>query len=102
LSVEETIKMEEELSAIENALHDLFNKNIEKLKDPNVISSIFSIDNFPGFIKANSGVLTDTSTDIDDASFYWYVASIASLKPSDFYYNYKNIVQGRKIAPIRS
>jgi hypothetical protein len=84
---------------MELALHNLFAKNKDKLSNVEEMSKVFSLENFPSIVSFNDDIITTESTNINDLNFFWYLASIAAINPSDFYYNYKDKITD-KIAPI--
>lgn len=96
---QDDLLIEQEKKAMELALHNLFVKNKDKLSNVEEMSKIFSLDNFPSIVSFNDDIITTESTNINDLNFFWYLASIAAINPSDFYYNYKDKITD-KIAPI--
>lgn len=96
---QDDLLIEQEKKAMELALHNLFVKNKDKLSNVEEMSKIFSLENFPSIVSFNDDIITTESTNINDLNFFWYLASIAAINPSDFYYNYKDKITD-KIAPI--
>ena len=96
---QDDLLIEQEKKAMELALHNLFAKNKDKLSNVEEMSKIFSLENFPSIVSFNDDIITAESTNINDLNFFWYLASIAAINPSDFYYNYKDKITD-KIAPI--
>ena len=97
LSEMELMAIEINKKDVDMAVHTLFNRNKNKLDQ---LSKIFSLANYPGFVKHNDIIVTDKSNDIDDASFYWYIAALTSVNPSDWYFKYKDLISDSKKAPI--
>ena len=93
LNREETIQLEKEKLAMEDAVYDFFQKNGT---DPKKLSKLLM-----GLNLYTSGetLLTDESEDIDDNAFIWWLAGRAAVKATDFYYMYKNVITD-EIAPI--
>lgn len=96
---QDDLLIEQEKKAMELALHNLFAKNKDKLSNVEEMSKIFSLENFPSIVSFNDDIITTESTNINDLNFFWYLAAIAAINPSDFYYNYKDKITD-KIAPI--
>lgn len=96
---QDDLLIEQEKKAMELALHNLFVKNKDKLSNVEEMSKVFSLENFPSIVSFNDDIITTESTNINDLNFFWYLASIAAINPSDFYYNYKDKITD-KIAPI--
>ena len=96
---QDDLLIEQEKKAMELALHNVFVKNKDKLSNVEEMSKVFSLENFPSIVSFNDDIITTESTNINDLNFFWYLASIAAINPSDFYYNYKDKITD-KIAPI--
>lgn len=94
----DSLDLEQERKNIELALHNLFILNKDKLDNVEEMSKIFSLEHF-NFISDNNETLTEKSTDIDDNSFFWYLAGIAATNPNDFYFKYKGIITN-EYAPL--
>lgn len=98
LSIEEKTDLERERIMLEDAIYTFFNSNMSRLKDPKKLSRLINTTNF-SLYSFNEEILDSESTDIDDNSFVYYLAARAALKSSDFYGEYKQIINDR-IAPI--
>lgn len=106
LSPEQKAKVENESIAIQTALHKFLAKHIDGSEaSVTKLAKLLTYDNFKGLIRENNGFLDQSSNDIDDSAFVWWLAATAALNPHQFYNNYRNIVgeeiEGAKpIAPI--
>lgn len=100
LSKEERSQVESEMVKLDDAIYDFFEANNDKVKDPEALSKLISVDDF-GLITLNDNVesLNSKSTNIDDNAIVWYIASRAAVRASDFYEEYRSIISD-KIAPI--
>lgn len=94
--------IEREQHAMDDAIYNFFQKNKDKLADNDQARA-----DLAQFIKAakfdlydkNDGILNQTSEDIDDGSYLWWLASKAALKSSDFHKVYRNVIS-EDVAPI--
>lgn len=111
LSVDDKTKIERESIALQQALHDFFNDNIDISSDilreasVNKLAKILTYNNFKGLIRENNEYLESNSEDMDDSAFIWWLCSTAALSSDQFYNNYRTILgtetDGEKpIAPI--
>ena len=80
ITEEEREKIFKERIEIENAIYTFFQAN--KDKD---LKELINPKNFDIFNK-NISVFNDSSEDIDDNAFIWWLASRAAIKSSDFYW----------------
>lgn len=106
LSPEQKTELERESIRIQKALHSFLVKHVDG-SDASIkkLAKLLTYDNFKGLIRENTGFLDQSSQDIDDSAFVWWLAATAALNPHDFYNNYRTIigeeVEGeRPIAPI--
>lgn len=96
LSPDEENTVESDKINMEDAIYDFFNDN---LKDSNKkLSDVINADTL-NLYTSSSDLLTEKLDNIDDNSMLWYLASRAAVKSSQFYSNYKNIINN-KIAPL--
>lgn len=95
---QDALELERERKDIELALHNLFTLNKDKLDNVEEMSKILSLEHF-NFISNDEEILTEKSTDIDDNSFFWYLAAITAVNPNDFYFKYKSIITNQ-YAPL--
>ena len=106
LSPEQKAQIESESIAIQTALHNFLAKHIDGSEASIAkLAKLLTYDNFKGLIRENNGFLDQSSNDIDDSAFVWWLAATAALDPHQFYNNYRSIVgeeiEGeRPIAPI--
>lgn len=106
LNPQEKIDLERDSIAIQSALHTYLNKHIDG-SDASVakLVKLLTYDNFKGLIRQNNESLNQSSQDIDDNAFIWWLCATAALDPSKFYNNYRHIIgqetEGQKpVAPI--
>jgi hypothetical protein len=79
-------------------MFDFFNKNTDKLKDPEELSKLIGV--FDLFTESNE-LLTDDLGELDGPSFIWYLAGRAAIKSSAFYSELKTVLgDDLRIAPI--
>lgn len=106
LSPLQRTEIERESILVQEALHKFLVKHIDGSEaSVNKLAKLLTYDNFKGLIRENNEYLDQTSQDIDDSAFIWWVAATAALSPHDFYNNYRSIIgeesEGeRPIAPI--
>lgn len=98
LNSDELAQVEKEMIQLDDSIYDFFNANMDKVTDSELLSKIINQDNF-NFLSPNEGILNSDSSDIDDNAFVWYLTARAAVKASDFYNEYRTIVND-KIAPI--
>lgn len=95
-------KFEKETLQLDDAIYDFFQKNQDKLTDINSLKQLINTKRFNIF-NSTEEILNEDSSNLNDNSIIWYLASRAALKSSDFYSAYKEIIDTdtkRKIAPI--
>ena len=106
LTPEEKAEALKESIEIQTALHKFLSANIDGSEASiKKLAKILKYDNFKGLIRPNKDFLDQTSEDIDDSAFIWWMAATAALDPTQFYNNYRQIigeeVEGeRPLAPI--
>ena len=100
LNQEQQIQLEKERITLEDALYDFFNKDNPGLATNVELLQKFLYDNF-NLLDIRTELLSEGATDIDETSIIGYIASKAAIKSSDFYGQFKDILDG-KIAPIIS
>ena len=98
--------IEAESIKIQEKLHKFLNENIDG-SDTSIdkLAKLLTYKNFKGLIRENNEFLEQTSEDIDDSAFIWWLCSNAALSANQFYQNYRTILgqekEGEKpIAPI--
>ena len=92
LSLEERKQLEQERIQLYDALGTFINKNIDKLDD------LLNNSNF-NFFKSNDGSMSLTNTqEMDDSAFVWQLYVAAALKASNFYSNYKELINSETIS----
>ena len=96
-------KIEDEITVLSNTIYDIFNLNKKgdtwDSKQLEKILSSFSEMN--GFFQKTGGVLNDSTKNLDDNSFIWWLASKAILRQSDFDAAYVKSLSD-ELAPIPS
>lgn len=100
LSKEDRRKANAEMLKLENAIYDIFSRNVGT--DHNKLKNL--INNFAGengFFQPTGDVLNTATKFIEDNAYIWWLASRAALKGTAFYQAYsKSLVEG--LAPIPS
>ena len=95
-------QIERESHQIEDAIYNFFQKNKDKLNDSAEaradLAQFLKVAKFD-YYKHNNDIVTQSSEDIDDNAFTWWLASHAALKSSDFYNAYRKVISD-DIAPI--
>lgn len=106
LNPDQKAAIEAESIKIQEKLHKFLNENIDG-SDASIdkLAKLLTYKNFKGLIRENNEFLEQTSEDIDDSAFVWWLCSTASLSADQFYQNYRTILgqekEGEKpIAPI--
>lgn len=93
---------EREKIQLEDAIYKFFQDNQEKLKDINKLIEFVNPKKFQMYTKADK-LLNEDLESIDDNSMLWWIAGRAAIKSSDFYYQYKQIIDpniDKPLAPI--
>ena len=87
------IEVKKDFLALQDGIYDFFQKNKDKdlseIINPNTLS----------LLTRDYKLLNENTSDIEDQSFIWYLASRAALKASDFYSKYKDSIIDN-LAPI--
>ena len=101
LTYEQQVEVERERIKLEDAIYDFFNTdNPELLTNLDLLKQIISPTKLTMW-SSDAKLLTENSEEIDDSSFIGYLAAKASLKSSDLYSKFKDVIStnGNK-API--
>lgn len=91
----------EKLSA-EDAIYNFFQKNKNKLDDTKELVKLINPDRFQLYTEADE-LLNEGLENLDDNSIIWWMATRAALRASDFYFQYKSIINpdsDKPLAPI--
>lgn len=92
-------EFEKERISAEDAIYTFFSKNKAKLSDPNALMQLINPNRLQLYTNAND-ILTEGLESLDDNSFIWWLASRAAVKSSDFYNEYKQIIDPKADHPI--
>ncbi len=76
---------------IENALFDVFNKNIDKIQDFAEELDVFNTE---------EGLLTEETENISDREFFWFITGRTAVKSEQFYNLYKDVIDPEAEKPI--
>ena len=93
---------EEEKLKLEDGIYDFFQKNKSKLSDTNALMQLINPDRLQLYTRATE-LLNEGLDNLDDNSLVWWMASRAAVKASDFYGQYRQIIDPkakRPLAPI--
>lgn len=90
---DEKEKILKERIAVEDAIYAFFEAN--KDRDLKELINPKNLDIF----NKNISIFNDSSEDIDDNAFMWWLASRAAIKSSDFYWQFKQIITDA-VAPL--
>lgn len=90
---------EKEKVAAEDAVYDFFQKNKDKLSDPTKLSEFLNPQRFQLYTEAKE-LLNENLDNLDDNSMLWWLASRAAVKSSDFYNQYKQIIDPTAEHPL--
>lgn len=99
LNESDRIEFEREKIQAEDAIYDFFQKNKEKLNDPEKLSEFLSPSRF-NFYTQSKELLNENLDNLDDNSMIWWIASRAAIKSSDFYKQYSQIIDTKSDNPI--
>lgn len=99
LSQNERLKFEEEKIRLEDGVYDFFQKNADKLKDPNLLKQFINPGRLSLYTRATE-LLNEGLEDLDDNSLVWWMASRAAVKASDFYGQYRQIIDPKAEKPL--
>jgi len=96
LSVEQQIALEKDKLAMETAIFDFFNKNLDKDWTPLFDMKFYNLGD------SRTTLLTEAAEDIDESSFIGYLVSKIAINSTDFYSKYKEMLKtgDKKIAPL--
>ena len=102
LNTDQKEAIEREQHKMNDAIYDFFQQNQDKLANTDTarkeLAKFLKVAKMD-FYDKNEGILTQSSENIDDGAFTWWLASKAALKGSDFYKEYRKIISD-EIAPI--
>ena len=87
---QEKIYISEQIN-IENALFDVFNKNIDKIQD-----FVEELDVF----ETKEELLTEETEKISDREFFWFITGRTAVKSEQFYNLYKDVIDPEAEKPI--
>ena len=90
---------EKEKIAAEDAIYDFFQKNKDKLEDPSKLVEFINPKRFQLYTEANE-LLNEDLNNLDDNSMIWWLASRAAVKSSNFYNQYKQIIDPTSEHPL--
>lgn len=95
---------EKEKIAAENAIYDFFQieSNKKKLEDPTMLAQLINPRKLQLYTEAKE-LLTEGLENLDDNSIVWWLASRIALRSTDFYHQYRQIIDpeaARPLAPI--
>ena len=93
------VTFEKEKIALEDAVYEFFQKNQDKLDDPQKLMEFVNTRRFQLYTEANK-LLNEELADIDDNSMLWWIASRAAVKSSSFYSSYKEILDPSSDKPL--
>lgn len=99
VSEENRQDFEKEKIAAEDAIYDFFQKNKDKLEDPSKLVEFINPKRFQLYTEANE-LLNEDLSNLDDNSMIWWLASRAAVKSSDFYNQYKQIIDPTSEHPL--
>lgn len=99
VSEENRQDFEKEKIAAEDAIYDFFQKNKDKLEDPSKLVEFINPKRFQLYTEANE-LLNEDLSNLDDNSMIWWLASRAAIKSSDFYNQYKQIIDPTSEHPL--
>lgn len=96
LSVDQQIALEKDRIAMETAVYEFFNKNIDKDWTEIFNPLIFNMSD------SSTTLLNEGTEDIDTSSFIGYLISKIAINTNDFYYKYIDLIEqgNKKIAPL--
>lgn len=99
VSENEREDFEKEKISAEDAIYDFFQKNADKLKDPTKLAEFVNPKRLQLYTKA-SEILNEGLDNLDDNSMLWWLASRAAVKSSDFYNQFKQIIDPQAENPL--
>lgn len=101
-AIENQEEFQKENIAIENAVYELFQANKILLENPEVLAKLVDPKKLDLY-NVGGQLLNEDMESIDDNAFVWWLASRAALKASDFYFQFKQVLNPdaeKPIAPI--
>lgn len=99
ISDEDKIEFVQETLTVEDAIYDFFQKNKGKLSDPKKLVEFINSSRFQLYTEAKE-LLNEDLGALNNNSMLWWIASRAAVKSSDFYYQYKQIINPRSEHPL--
>lgn len=90
---------EKEKIQIEDAIYDFFQANSDKLNDTNKLSEFLNPNKLQIYTNAD-GLLNEGLESLDDNSILWWLAGRAAVKSSDFYNQYRQIIDPKAKNPL--
>lgn len=92
-------KFEEEKLKLEDGIYEFFQKNKDKLEDPNALMQLINPNRLQLYTRAVE-LLNEGLDNIDDNSLVWWLAARAAVKATDFYGQYRQIIDPRAERPL--
>ena len=92
-------EFEKERINAEDAVYTFFSKNKAKLSDTQLLMQLINPNRLQLYTNAED-ILTEGLENLDDNAFVWWLASRAAVKSSDFYNEYKQIIDPKAEHPI--
>lgn len=92
--------VEKETLKLQDGIFNFFDQNQDKLSNIEELSKFLISTKLNLLTKVNN-LLDDNLKEVDDNSFIWWLASRAAIKSSNFYSQYRQIIND-KIAPVPS
>lgn len=92
-------EFERETLKLEDGIYDFFQKNKEKISDVNSLMELINPKRLQLYTKGE-GILNENLQDLDDNSMIWWLASRAAVKSTEFYGQYKQIIDPQAKNPI--
>lgn len=99
LNEETRKKFEEERLKLEDGIYEFFQKNKDKLQDINALMQFINPNRLQLYTRATE-LLNEDLENIDDNSLVWWIASRAAVKATDFYGQYKQIIDPKAEHPL--
>lgn len=82
---------------LDEALHNLYIKNKDKITKESMAQFMKNFD----LLDSTEDILNKETTTINDRNLFWYMVTRFAIKPSDFYYSYRQIITD-DLAPFYS
>lgn len=99
LNQETRVKFEEEKLKLEDGIYEFFQKNQDKLSDVTALMQLINPNRLQLYTRATE-LLNEGLENLDDNSLVWWMASRAAVKASDFYGQYRQIIDPRAERPF--